>query len=1172
MTFVHLHVHTEYSRLDGLTTLTDLVDSAVADGQPAAAITDHGSLAGAFKFDRACRAVGIKPILGCEIYLALIPEGADPFDPDARFAKTTCERIDVVTGQVKTTKNSHLTVLVRNETGWRNLCAMLAAAEDSFFGKPLVDYALLRKHGEGLIVLTGCLGGPVASRVAVGDVAGAQAAVETLVECVGREHVFVEIMEHGLAAERENLPKMAALADVTGTRLVATNDSHHTRPEDAAAHDAWLANGTQRTLSDPNRFSFNGTGYHLRTEQEMRDLHAGKRWQEAVSNTVVVADLVEGSVLPLKPLRLPKFPLPEGQESAAGYLKDLVLAGAKERYGLPFSPDAQARLRFEFDTITSMGLEDYFLIIHDVLAWARSDRGLPTSEHPEGIPGAKKPIKVGPGRGSAAGSAVAYSLHIHQLEPLANGLLFERFLDVERAGMPDIDVDFESARQSEVFEYVAAKYGTDYVARIGTFQGSKSKRAIKDAARVLGLTPVGLTLVAKIPSKGAVPLPFCELFNPRNAAAAEFRSLVENSFEAQRIVELARSFEGIVAGEGIHPAGIVISDEPLTDLLPTRKQRDKNGATSAVSVALWDGGDIDKFGMLKLDALAITNLDYVAVAEGYIEQTTGEIVRMESLPDPDTAGDPRVAAAFALLRQGRTPGLFQLASPGMTQLCEQVAPTQFSDLSALVALYRPGPMGANMHTRYVERKAGREEVDYGMYTSVPAEQEVIAGILDDTYGIICYQESLMQLADRVAGFEPAQKDRLRKAFSKKIQAEMDALKPVFIRQGESPTRPDGTPKVPFRTATLETLWRTFDASSQYLFNRSHSAAYGHLAYTTAYFKANWPLAYGAAILAVSQKDEYRRLMAIRDLRNEGIEVLAPDVNLSGSATAPEPGSSSEIRIGLSEIRDVASNGDKVLIERHLNGPFVSFIDAVTRLKGIGVPITAVEALIESGAFDRFDLPRLAMMQQVRAGAPSVTDPREWSPLELSIRQRHRLGVSVGEHPMKTFGPVLAGYDFARHVDYRSGHVFEGSPVGLHRATEGSHLVAGVVTAWENRKTRRGARMANFTLEGRQVTVDGVAFEHALSGMPRLPERGDIVVAAVVATSKTIEHSDADLDDPEAVMVEPRVVTELTASRIEVVPIKMKWSRAGDVVEAPDLAGAVLAGRGAGALRPDTVVA
>lgn len=1239
--YVSLHTHTEFSPQDGLARLDDLMASVAADGQPAVAMTDHGSTAGAWKFVKAAKKHGLKPILGLEAYVALVPDGSDggeamdPLDPRVRFAKFAREGMDAESGKKKRNTNNHLTILVENETGWRNLCRISNAAEDSFYYKPLIDYALLKEHAEGLIVLSGCLGGPVASLVAMartdvrderGNVVDvvwdeaildrARAALALLIECVGRENVYVEIMEHGLASEGwQHIVTLARLAKEAGVEVVATNDSHYVDSCDCHAHDAWLVAGEHQrgnkvALDDPDRWRFNGSGYWMRTEAEMRALYPEKAgWQRAVDNTMVIANRVAEDVIPFKPLRLPTFPVPEAfaqpeakshLSRSAAYLHAQALAGAKRLYGTPMPAEVKERMGFEFGVITGMGLEDYFLIVADVIEWARSERGLPTAEHPDGTPAehdahgkrieatGKAPILVGPGRGSAAGSAISYCLGIVMVDPLENGLLFERFLDVERVGMPDIDVDFEAARRDEIYAYLAAKYGEEYVARIGAFQVAKTKRAIKDAARVMGKGPLGETIAKLVPVKQGAPQTFAQLFEEvldketgspvQNPEASKFRALVANDPEVAAIVALARSFEGVAAGNSIHAAGVIISDEPLPSLIPMRHLREKaTGKRIGVPVALWDGKDIDDFGMLKLDALGLINLDIVAAAVRHIESTTGEVVDPDALPHPNTEGNTHVSAAYGLIREGRTQGVFQLASDGMTELATQVGPTRFGDLSALVALYRPGPMGADMHTLYADRKNGRAGVDYSIYTTDLAEQQVIRNVLDDTYGVICFQESLMQLAQDVSGFTAAEKNKLRKAFSKKDRPAMEALKATFIDQGQQQmTLPNGVEKIAFSRATLEGLWRTFDASAEYLFNASHSAAYGHLAYVTAYLKAGWPTQYGAAILSVID-DPKKRLPILKALTKEGITLEAPDINLSGVHTAPDPDRDGVVRIGLSEIRDVGSAAKHILTARESGGPFASMADVVARVKIPGtdkegnpvqnrIGALALEGLIEAGAFDCFG-PRMGHMEVARAVGDcldAVVPDSEWGALEKANRQRFRLGITTGESPLETYRDFLDAHKPSMSF-HEGGDTASQDPVLVDAAVAAGASagvpVTGLLVEWTPRTTRAGKTMARFVLQGHTETIDGIAFPSTYEGWVAdgiEPSPGSIVtvLGEVRRTTMTVERETQTVNedgDVVSVTAEHDIdKTELIANGIVEVPVENapQHSLPG-IVEAPE---------------------
>lgn len=807
--FVHLHVHSEHSALDSTARVGELIDAAAADEQAAIAITDHGTIAGLHTAITAGRAAGVKVIAGEEVYLAI----------GSRHERRTLEipaasvATDASTGsgtdqtETKTKRYHHLTVLARNRTGWRNLVAMHNEAQNSRWGKhSRVDYELLAAHAEGLIVLTGCLGGPVLGPLARGDEAGAREGLEALIAAVGAQNVYVEIMEHGIGAESAALPRLVELASEYDLGVVATNDAHHVAADDEHAHEAWLALQTKKTLNDPasTRFTFTGTGYHLRSAEEMYALRPETWWRNACRASADLAAEIEADVLPDHYLRLPKFNVPEGFTDSREYFVHLVKEGAKTRYGDPYPAKVAKRLNMEMKVIAAFGVIDYFLIVHELITWARSQG-----------------IRVGPGRGSSAGSVCSYTLGIVQVDPLRFDLLFERFLDPTRVGMPDIDVDFEKARRDEVLAHLVHVYGQGYVARIGTFQVSKSKAAIKHATRVLG-HPAGLgdRLSKQVPMKGASPSSFAAMDAARDSAAAGFWEEVEADQRAGTVIELARSFEEVVTGASIHSCGTVVSDAPLHDLIPMRKDTGDSGHADDPLVTEWDTGGVDEgIGLLKLDVLGLRTLDIISATVTGIEALTGEVVDPEHLPDGDDLSDERVRRTWQLLAAGRTEGVFQMKSSGMSALAQDVQPTTMEHLSALGALYRPGPLSADMHTRYAARKNERESVDYSIFTDDPDEQEAIARVLGSTYGLTVYQEQSMLLGDVVAGFGPAERNRLRKAISKKNASEVRAVGELFMAGATGDTTSDGRPKIKFARRTAQRVWDTIRGGAEYAFNR-----------------------------------------------------------------------------------------------------------------------------------------------------------------------------------------------------------------------------------------------------------------------------------------------------------------------------------------------------------------
>ncbi|WP_156250782.1 DNA polymerase III subunit alpha [Pseudactinotalea terrae] len=1251
--FVHLHVHTEYSPLDGMAILDRLVDTAVADGQPAIACTDHGSLGAAWRLNKLAQAAGIKAIIGEEVYMAIGGRGPEeqrsirvPADEDSGDAIDADKPTRGAHDEVRTKERGyeHLTVLAINQAGWRNLVTMHNLAQDTYSTKgrgkpqPLMDYTLLRQHAEGIIILTGCLGSAVLgsmSRAVAAEaraVAARQAGREDIAAseletahrerqrsrnhleaakgAVGKDNVYVEVMDHNIAVERPAVLELVKLARELDLPLVATNDSHFVDEDHDHAHEAWLAVGTKAKLSDTDRFKFHGQGYHLRTEAQMRALFDGADWwQEACDNTVAIAERAEADVFGPTPMRLPSFDVRTNAPDFAAqfgpdlddktlserYLKHLVGIGARERRGLAptdrLPEEVNARLAWEFKVIKDLGIADYFLNVRDVIEWARSDRGLPTEKHPLGEPGKKKPIRVGPGRGSAAGSEVSYDLRIVGVAPIENGLLFERFLDPQRIGMPDIDVDFEQGRRQEVLSYLVRRWGSERVAQIGTYGIARTKAAINDAARVLNLSSLGDKLSTLVPTEGGTAASFERLADADDKSTEAFRAALHKGGEdAQRIVELAHIFENTIKTPGVHACGVLISDEPMESLVPLRKNRSKTAGPDAPMITEWTGPEVDAYGLLKLDVLGLRNLDVVShtmtlVAEWYREQERTadaeaveayrgalDAIAQSGIPfEPDDldpgAQDEATRKAFALLREGRTAGVFQMESDGMTALAQDSGPESLDDLSAIAALYRPGPMAEDMHNRWAARKRGTEPVDYSIFTTDPAEQAVIASVLDESMGILAFQEQAMRMGEVLAGFGPIEKNRLRKAISKKIQSEIDAIGELWMAGAVTEQHDEhGTlTKIAFRAATAQKVWDSIKGAAKYAFNKSHSTAYGFLAFVTAYLKANYPPEFAAAILAITKKNEEKRLATIASLREEGIELLPPDINLSGVDTRPEGGN---VRLGLSEIKGVGANAAAIITERDANGPFASLHDLLVRVKaaprgavaadesdeesgtteepttgGASLPVNVVESLIASGALDSMG-PRLGQLMMARALRASHSEhdltalvpDMEWGVLERAGRQRSRLGVITGEHPLRRFGPLLR--------DHVTKWGAPGRGVGAVNKVEAGSLVVivGLLAGWTE-KAYRGGRRANIVIEGTTMSVDGVMWDSDREALGFVPAVGSLVAARAQVRVKSVEveHEDGSIE-----VVDRRELTFRDLEQIEV-----DDPRSGDIVHATE---------------------
>ncbi len=733
--FAHLHTHTEFSMLDGAARVEALVAKAAADGQPALGITDHGNMYGVLDFYQACRNQGITPVIGTELYQAYEHRSERP----ARRG-----RVDDSGGDSEGGRKAyyHLTALAENETGYRNLIQLSSRAYlEGYYMKPKVDWELLEAHHEGLIVTTGCLGGQVLQALLKGDEAEALDKAARLQDIFGRDNLFIEIQDQGIPEQRLTNPKLLEIARKIGAPLLATNDSHYTDQGDHEAHDALLCVQTGALMSDPDRFKFHGDQHYLKTASEMRGVFA--EVPEACDNTLWIAERANVEISFGKP-QLPDFPIPEGFADSATYLEHLTFAGARQRWGEQLSDEVVERLAFELKVIGDMGFSSYFLIVWDLIKHARD-----------------RDVRVGPGRGSAAGCAVAYCLRITDLDPIRYDLLFERFLNPSRISMPDIDMDFEARFRDEMIRYAAERYGRDHVAQIVTFSTIKARAAVRDAARVLGYPYVVGDKVAKamppLVMGRDTPLHACLEEHPKYVdgykMAGELRDMYAADPDAKSVIDVARGLEGLRRQDGIHAAAVVITKERLTEYLPIqRKPEAGQDPELAPVVTQYEMHGVEDLGLLKMDFLGLRNLDVIADAIRLIKASQGIELDIDTVPLDD-------AATYKLLQAGDSIGVFQLEGTPMRALMRSLAPDSFEDVAALVALYRPGPMAANMHNDYADRKNGRKPVTY--------VHDDLADLLGDTYGLMIYQEGMMRVAQRFAGYSLAEADNLRKACGKK---------------------------------------------------------------------------------------------------------------------------------------------------------------------------------------------------------------------------------------------------------------------------------------------------------------------------------------------------------------------------------------------------------------------
>ncbi|MGB2757196.1 MAG: DNA polymerase III subunit alpha, partial [Acidimicrobiia bacterium] len=812
--FTHLHLHTEYSMLDGASRIEAVVKAAQADGQPAVGITDHGNMYGALPFYKAARAVGVKPIIGCEGY----------FENGSRFDRPRRSEMETY----------HLTMLAETTLGYHNLIKIVSSAYlDGYYYKPRTDWDLLERYHEGVVASTGCLGGLVAQLIMKGELVAAEQAASRFADIFGRENFFVELQDHGLPEDAQVIKPLLEIARRLKLPLLATNDSHYTHQHDAEAHDALLCVQTGALMSDPKRFKFNANEFYLKTSTEMRDLF--KEFPEACDSTLWIAERANVDI-EFDNAVLPTFPVPEGHDQDS-YLRELTMEGAKARYGETPAPHVFERIEYELGVIRDMGFSAYFLVVWDLVQYARS-----------------ADIRVGPGRGSAAGSCVAYCLRIVDIDPIKYDLLFERFLNPGRKQMPDIDMDFDSRYRGDMIRYAAQKYGSDRVAQIVTFSTIKARAAVRDAARVLGY-PYGLgdkiaKLMPPLVMGRDTPLWACYEKTPKYGdgfkMASELRSLTDIDPDAKRVVDVAMGLEGLRRQDGIHAAAVVITRDPLTDYLPIQRKPEPGGQIAdAPVVTQYEMHGVEELGLLKMDFLGLRNLDVIQIALELIELSHGVRVDIDNVPLD-------CEKTYAMLQKGDSIGVFQLEGGPMRALMRSLAPNCFEDVAALVALYRPGPMAQNWHNEYADRKNGRKPVTF--------DHPDLEEILGPTYGLMIYQEQLMRVSQKLAGYTLEEADNLRKATGKKIRELIAKERAKFV---------SGCIANGHDAAFAERYFTTIEPFADYSFNKSHSVGYGFVSYQTAWLKANYPVEYFAALLTSVKSNKDQTALYLNECRLMG---------------------------------------------------------------------------------------------------------------------------------------------------------------------------------------------------------------------------------------------------------------------------------------------------------------
>jgi DNA polymerase III subunit alpha len=1014
MSFVHLHAHSEYSMLDGASRIGDMFAAAAAAGMPACAITDHGVMYGALEFYRAGKSLPVKPILGMEGYL---------FGGDRRTKPPQRENNE---------STYHLTLLAADQVGYKNLVKISSKAWlEGFHYWPRSDWEVMSEHADGIVCLSGCLSAEIPKLIVAGDLSGARRKVAQYREVFG-DRFYLELQEHGLSVQRALNDELVAIGKEMGISWVATNDSHYTLKEDASAHEVLLCINTGSELADPNRFKFDSDEFYLKSPEEMYAQFA--RWPGACEATLEVAarcnvELEFGRTL------LPRYEVPAG-ETLESHLRTLVFEGLRRRYET-LTPEVTERAEYELAVIDQMHFPEYFLVVQDFVNWAK-----------------RQGIRVGPGRGSAAGSVVSYALGITELDPLRYDLMFERFLNPERIAMPDIDIDFDERRRGDVIRYVQETYGTDHVAQIVTYGTIKGKQAIKDAARVLGFPySEGDRLTKMYPA-----LIMGRDGGLQNAleSSPELRESYEAGGAAKEIIETALKIENLKRSAGIHAAGVVIGRDPLIEHLPL-----KRGDHGEI-VTQFDMNGVEALGLLKMDFLGLRNLTVIDLTREYIRSNRGEEV---SVDDLDLA-DEKV---YEMLRRGDSDGIFQLESEGMRRLLVQLKPDRFEQIMALIALYRPGPM--EQIPAYIGRKNNPEAVEY-LHPSLER-------ITSETYGILVYQEQIVQLLQALAGYTPGEADLVRKAIGKKNREIMAAEQPRFI---------EGCARSGLNEEEAKRLWSLIQPFADYSFNRAHSASYAFIAYQTAWLKAHYPVEYMAALLTSVKDRKDDKPKYLHMARKMGIDVLLPDVNSSDRDFTPV---GEAIRFGLSAVRHVGEGVvDKIIEARHSKGTFESFYDFCRKVDYMCLNRKTVESLAKAGAFESLGHSRKGLVESYEAICGDIVSHRRHEEAGQFSLFGAANGSGASRHqdqpiPIDEYSKdILLAFEKEMLGRYVSDHPLFGVEGLLARMTDapisalldrpqGDFLtIGGMVAGISKRVTRRGDVMLLLNLED----LSGVAIE------------------------------------------------------------------------------------------------
>lgn len=1117
--FVHLHVHTEYSMLDGAAKNGLLLAEAARQQMPAIAMTDHGNMFGAYEFFQTAKKHPVKPIIGIEAYLAPSSRRCrvqeywatgkrEADDPDVEGGK------DVGGGG----RYTHMTMIARNVTGLHNLFRLSTLASyEGYYMKPRMDRELIAQYAEGIIGTTGCPGGEVQTRLRLGQYDEALAAAAAFRDILGEGNYYVELMDHGLDIERNVRADLLKIATTLHLPLLATNDSHYVTADQADAHDALLCIGVGRVKDDPHRFRFRGEGYHVRSAEQMR--HLFRDLPEACDNTLLVAEQIEPYDEAFAHVdRMPQFDVPPG-ETQESWLRKELDRGVRLRYGDNPPPEVAERIETELRVIEPMGFASYFLIVSDICRYARENH-----------------IPVGPGRGSATGSMVAYLTRITELDPLEHGLLFERFLNPERINPPDIDLDFDDRQRDKMVRYVSDKYGEEYTAQVNTFSTIKAKAAVKDASRILGYPfAMGERIVKAMPAdvmgKG---VPLADLHNkehPRYHEGSEIRQLYAEDPDVKKVIDTGLGIEGLIRGTGVHAAAVILSSTPLMDLIPLHMRND------GVKITGFSYPQCEEMGLMKMDMLGLRNLGIIDHALHVIRANRGTEIDILGLPLDDQP-------TYQLLAAGDTLGVFQLDGGPMRSLLRLMAPTRFEDIAAVLALYRPGPMAANAHINYAERKNGRQPI-----TPIhPELEQPLDPILGTTYHLLVYQEQIMAIARQLAGYTLGGADLLRRAMGKK-KAE--------ILEKEFETFRSGMRSNGYSDESIQALWDVMLPFSGYAFNKSHTAGYGLVSYWTAYLKANYPAEYMAALLQSVADDKDKSAVYLAECRRMGIQVLPPDVNESESMFTTV---GDAIRYGLAAIRNVGTAVvDKLVDRRREAGPAESFYDFLDQAPLEVCNKRLVESLIKAGAFDSMGHPRRALMEVFESAVDNVIDLKR----NQAFGQDDLFGAGAGDQPQPTSATVPDLPDW----DKRTKLAFEREMLGLyvsdHPLNGIDHIIAGLrdmsisqllldphdqvvtiagmITSVVRKQNRNGEFWAIVTVEDLDASVEVLLFPKSYNQVAMSLATDTVVTVTgrvrqkderveITGQSVTVVNTAADGSSPPLVLSVPR--SQITSSLVE----------------------------------------